>query len=157
MKIKTIFLTILISAVCISCENNPGSNEQELSIVGVWEVKSVEHLIPRDLSPEAFEPINDSTLSLKQTFGVLAIKKSKGKFVEFTRDNRVISNIMDSIRLTQFDFRYTYNNMDSLTTFSIMHPRDSSKIYMPTKTYFEDSYMVWIVDDFSLIKLEKVQ
>ena len=157
MNIKTIFLTTLIFVGCITCENNHVSSEQEPSIVGIWKIKSVEHLKPRDLSPEAFKPINDSTLSLTQTFGVMTIKKSKGKLMEFTENNKVISNIMDSVQLAQFDFRYSYNNLDSLTTFSIVHPKDSSKIYMPTKTYFEDSYMVWIVDDFSLIRLEKVQ
>ena len=157
MKRRIIIFTSLLFFGCNTSKNNKNQTEQDSAIIGLWEIHSVKEVNQRDLSPKVFEPMNDSTFNLVQFFGAVTIKKSTGKLMKFTKDNRVVSNIFDSIRLKELDFRYSYNSMDSIIKFSILNPRDSSKNYIPTKTYFDDSYMVWNVDDFIIFKLKKIK
>ena len=153
---KTIL--IILSVICLGCSTlkaPKSKNVDEPSIVGKWQFEWSK--LTGALDKKKFVPVNDSTYNLVIFFGSQTLSESIGKTIEFTDSNTILTNWIDQKMLDKIHFRYTMDPMNSLITFSAVSPKDSSKMYIPTKVTFKDSTMIWNIDDFFAIKLNKIK
>lgn len=154
---RIIFISIFILG-CNTLKNSNNVEREIKTIVGTWEFVSDKVIDPYSrLDSQVFQPINDSTYNILQFFGAEIIHESPGKTIGFTIDNQVKSNLTGTAGLDKFNFKYQYTSQDSLLTFTLMNPKDSSKIYIPTKTIITDSSMIWNIEDFIEITLKRVK
>lgn len=156
---RVLFITI-ISIILWSCGSSKkgGENQQETkTIVGTWVFISQE--IASNFRPDAplFQLKNDSTYNFSQLLGAEIINSLPGKTIQFNNNDQVKSDFIKDNGLDKLSFKYSFNNQDSLLTFTMLLPKDSSRVYIPTKVILHDSSMVWNIDDFLEINLKRIE
>lgn len=149
---------IVLSIVFLRCNTSKEANneKQVKTVLGSWEFISYEVSNPYALLDESnFEPKNDSTFNLIIFLGAQTINDMQGTQIEFMSNNEVNWEILKNMGANELDIMYNYNHSDSLLTFDMLIPKNSKKVYIPTRTILRDSVMIWNIEDYMEIKLKR--
>ncbi len=128
---------------------------EKKTIVGKWTFEWNKQI--GVFSPEKLELKNDSTFNLLQFFGAEMIDESTGKWIEFTVDNKIMTDWLEQDQIDKVKFGYEMNEKDTLLIFSAVSPKVEKRITIPTKIAFQDSVMFWNIDDLIAIKLKRIK
>lgn len=151
MKYITILSLILLS--CSTAKVKTEEKVESFNIVGTWEFTGNETFKSSEL-PKAPK---DSIWSLLSFFGAQRLKESTGMTFEFTESSTINTNWVDQALMDRARFGYSFNPTDSVITFTAVLPKDSMKIYMPTKIDYTDSSMIWNIDGLIALHLMKLK
>ena len=150
--------TLLILLICIGCstpkETKKASNisNSDFSILGKWQFEWNKPM------HNNFNLLKEySTFNLLSFLGSTTLKNSTGKTIEFKKNNKVLTNLVEQELLNQFNFKYEFNQEDSLILFTAISPDDSSRLIMPTKIGYQDDVMLWNIADFLAIQLIRIE
>ncbi len=155
MKIAIIILFLFIG--CSASEDTAVSNVQtidDFSIIGKWKF---EWNKPIGDFEEWFNSERDTTTSLHSFFGETAFSKLTGKTIEFTNDNKIKTDWYDQEIIDKIQFEYQFYREDSLLVFTVVSPKDGSKIEMPTIMTFDSDVMIWNIENIKAVKLTKIE
>ena len=160
LELMTMRITLFIILTLLGCsaskiEQVKVKEPEKETIVGKWKFEWNKPI--GDFSPEKFELKNDSTFNLLQFFGAEIIKESTGKWIEFTDNNKILTNLLEQIKIDELKFGYQMNVNDSMLIFSAVSPKDNKKFTIPTKIVYQDSVMFWNIDDLIAIKLKRIK
>ena len=97
---------------------------EKKTIVGKWTFEWNKQI--GVFSPEKLELKNDSTFNLLQFFGAEMIDESTGKWIEFTVDNKIMTDWLEQDQIDKVKFGYEMNEKDTLLIFSAVSPRKST-------------------------------
>lgn len=159
MRILSITIISILFLGCNTSKKISDAEREAKTIVGTWEFVSEEVFNPH-FKPDSpvFQPKNDSTYNMLQFFGAEIISELPGKRIQFIQNNQVkLDDIIEGNGLEKLNLKYKFDHQDSLLTFTLVIPKDSSKMYVPTKTILGDSSMIWNIDDFMQIKLKRIK
>lgn len=149
---------IVLSIVFLGCNTSREANNEKRvkTVLGSWEFNSYEVFNPY-VQPDVnnYEPKNDSTFNLMVFLGAQTIDDMQGTQIEFMSNHEVKWEILKNIGTNDLDITYNYNHSDSLLTFDMLIPKNSKKVYIPTKTILRDSIMIWNIEGFMQIKLTR--
>lgn len=84
------------------------------------------------------------------------IKESTGKLIEFTKNHKIFTDLIEHALVNELNFGYHFNSIDSLLVFSAVMPKGEKRITIPIKVIYQDSIMFWNIDDLIAIKLKRI-
>jgi hypothetical protein len=144
---------VYIAIFLISCGVKTSEYQSESineSVSGKWTITS--NRMVREL--EKGDIPEDGYGSFSALFGATYWSNSNGKIFHLLENGEVSTDITASDFITQIDMRYDIIN-ESLIEFSCKFPKDSIRNIMPVHYLINDNKMIWLIDNFLEIKLEK--
>lgn len=147
---RIIYVTLLFFMSCGVKPQLESSAANESNISGEWKITSNKIL---EL-PDKDDFSKDGSGSFYLLFGAEYWGASNGKMFNLQEDGKIITNIVDSDKITQIDLRYKIIN-DRVIEFSCKLPKDTIRNIMPVKYEVIKQEMTWLIDDFLEIKLQK--
>src|SRR5690554_3509533 len=157
MRIVIVILALFLGCSASKDKQTVESNVKavdDFSIIGKWKFEWVK---PIGDFEEWFNSDRETTMGLYSFFGATAFSELTDKTIEITSDNKIKTDWFEQAIIDKIQFEYQLFREDSLLVFTVVSPKDESKIEMPTIMTFDSDVMIWNIENIKAVKLVKIE